>query len=331
MLDDERGMTAMLRSAAGGNRRAVRTELRSAAPVIVFLAALVVLCQASLAAAQANRTTLRMGTSVTVPPGERVWGDVAAIGGTIEVYGTVDGDVVAIGGSITVDGWVRGDVVALGGHIRLGPNARVSGDVSVVGGTIARDPSAVVLGRVRTLTPAQAFDFGREWLHVLSSPWLDLPWSILYVLGLFALAVIVVAIAPDNVHAVAAHMESNAGRSILIGLLALLLLAPLTVALIVTIIGPPLLWMCFWAAKLLGYVALVSLVGWRVAGRLLGSRSLIAQLAIGVLLVALVRYIPVVGALFSLVVTVWGVGAVLDTKFSTNQPWLPPRQAAQHP
>src|SRR5690606_4537933 len=97
-----------------GNRReprAVRTGLRSAAPVILFLAVvtLVVLCLPSLAAAQANRTTLRVGTSVTVFPGERVWGDVAASGGTIEVYGTVDGDVVAIGGSITVDGWVRGD------------------------------------------------------------------------------------------------------------------------------------------------------------------------------------------------------------------------------
>ena len=160
-------MTAMLRSATGGNRRAVRTELRSAAPVIVFLAALVVLCQASLAAAQANRTTLRMGTSVTVFPGERNWGDVAAIGGTIEVYGAVDGDVVAIGGSVTVDGWVRGDVVAVGGHIRLGPNARVSGDVSVVGGTIARDSSVVVLGRVRTLTPVEAFTkFGTN------QPWL---------------------------------------------------------------------------------------------------------------------------------------------------------------
>src|SRR5690606_1657195 len=87
MLDDERGMTAMLRLAAGGNCRAVRTGLRALAPAIVFLAAvmLVVLCLPSLAAAQANRTTLRLGTSVTVPLGERFWGDVAAIGGTIEV------------------------------------------------------------------------------------------------------------------------------------------------------------------------------------------------------------------------------------------------------
>ena len=169
MLDDERGMTAMLRLAAGGNCRAVRTGLRALAPAIVFLAAviLVVLCLPSLAAAQANRTTLRLGTSVTVPLGERFWGDVAAIGGTIEVYGAVDGDVVAIGGSITVDGWVRSDVVALGGHIRRGPNARVSGDVSVVGGTIARDSSVVVLGRVRTLTPVEAFTkFGTN------QPWL---------------------------------------------------------------------------------------------------------------------------------------------------------------
>lgn len=283
------------------------------------------------APAEAQSTTFRLGASITVAPGERVEADLMAIGGTIDVLGEVDGDVVAIGGAIELDGTVRGDVVAIGGNIRLGANARVLGDVSVVGGAVLRDPSAVVSGEVTIVNAADGLRFNVDWFPFVWSPWMDLPLTLLYVAGLLALALLVTAAVPNNVQAVASHMETQVGRSMVIGLLALLLLVPLTLLLALTIIGPPLLWLGFVVAKLLGYVALVSLVGRWVAERLSGSPSPIGQVAIGVGIVALVRYIPILGPLFSLVVTVWSLGAVLDTKFGTNRPWLPPQSPGHAP
>lgn len=278
----------------------------------------------------AQESVVRVGSSITVAPGERVIGQLTAVGGAIEILGSVEGDVIAIGGLISVDGRVQGDVVALGGNVRLGPNARVSGDVSVVGGTLTRDPQAVVEGEISSVSFSEGFRFRFDFDDLRRVGWhgLDFPWVLLYVGGLFALALMVATVIPHHVDAVARAMESNAGRCIVIGLVAVLLMVPLTLLLILTIVGPPLLWLGFFAAKILGYVALVSLVGRRVAERMAGPTSPVWQVLLGVVLVALVRYIPVLGPLFSLTVTLWSLGAVLDTKFGTNRPWLPPRQAA---
>ena len=304
------------------------------ATALVLLAALMVAAAtapAPAAEAAARDTVLRIGSAITVFPSERIAGDLVVVGAAIDVLGTVDGDVVAIGGSVAVDGAVGGDVVAIGGNIRLGPHARVFGDVWAVGGAVFRDAQAMVRGRVGSVGFAEAFSLDLDWLRAVGWRWLDFPFTLLYIAGLFALAVLVTAVVPANVQAVAAYMETNPGRSMVIGFLALMSLVPLTVVLVLTIIGPPLLWLGFLAAKFLGYVALVSLVGRLVAERLAASPSAIGQLAIGVGLVALVRYVPILGPLFSLVATAWSLGAVLDTKFGTNRPWLPPRQAEQEP
>lgn len=281
----------------------------------------------------AQDSVFRLGGSVVVPAGERTFGDVIAFGGAIDVLGEVSGDVVAIGGAVTIDGTVRGDVVAVGGSVTLGANASVSGDVTVVGGSVNRDPEAMVRGEVSVVSIARGFRFGFGGSGFSAPgfsawPWFGFPYSLLYVAGLFALALVVVSVMPDNVHAIEAHMEANAGRSALIGLLALVLLVPLTIVLVLTIVGPPILWLGFFAAKMVGYVALVGIVGRKVAERFTDEVAPIWQVVAGVAIVAVLRYMPVFGVLFTAVATVWSLGAVLDTKFGTNRPWLPPRRKA---
>lgn len=279
--------------------------------------------------AAARDSVVRFGGNVVVQAHERIVGEVAAIGGAVEVLGEVLGDVFALGGSVTVEGTVSGDVVAVGGTITLGPTARISGDVIVVGGSINRDPSALVFGEVTAVTMADSFRLGWSDWGWTSWQWTRVNWpvTLLYVAGLFALAALVLAWIPDRVHAVEAHMESNAGRSVVIGLLAVILLVPLSLLLVLTIVGVPLLWLGFFAAKMLGYVALVGLVGRKVTERFAPESAAVWQLVAGVAIVAVLRYVPVVGGLFSLVATVWTLGAVLDTKFGSNRPWLPPKQA----
>lgn len=277
----------------------------------------------------ARETIFRLGGSVVIRADERIAGDVVAIGGTVDVLGDVVGDVVAIGGAVAVDGKVSGDVVAVGGEIILGPTALVDGDVTTVGGTVNRNPQAVVNGEISILTVMDSLRidlFNFRW-GSWQGYWSNWPVSLLYVAALFALALVVLAIIPGNVHAIEKHMETNAGRSAIIGLLTLVLLVPLTFVLVLTIIGAPLLWFGYFAAKMVGYVALVSIVGRKVTERFSPDSAPVWQLAVGVAIVAVLRFVPVFGALFTLVATVWSVGAVLDTKFGTNRPWLPPRQA----
>ena len=220
----------------GGARRAAFVAV-----LAVLALAAAVLGFADDASAQAS--IFRVGGSVVIRPDEHLVGDVFAVGGTVDVLGSVTGDVVGVGGAVTVDGTVTGDVVALGGSVTLGPDARVFGDVTVVGGMVTRDPQAVVHGEVTSVSVAQTIRSGVNWNIVWWTwPWRDWPLALLYVAGLFAFAALILAWIPDRVHAVERHMETNAGRSAAIGLLALLLLVPLTFVLALTIIGPPLLW-----------------------------------------------------------------------------------------
>lgn len=183
------------------------------------------------------------------------------MGGSVDVAGEVRGDVAALGGAVTINGTVLGDVVAIGGSITLGPAAEVAGDVTAVGGSVTRARGSVVRGEISTIGWTEGLTW--VWPHApwLVWRWISLPFTFLYVAGLFALALLVSAILPDHVRAVANAMEKQPERSVLIGLAALVLLIPFTLVLVLTIIGVPLLWMLFLAAKALGYVATVTLAG----------------------------------------------------------------------
>lgn len=278
--------------------------------------------------AWAQEAVFRLGGNVVVAAEERLIGDVAVVGGSIRVLGVVTGDVTVMGGSVQVEGRVDGDVVALGGSVRLGESARVLGDVTVVGGTLERHPQSFIGGEVQSVSVGESWRFGlgdefRPWF----SFWRHWPVALLTAAAMFALAALVVAWMPDRVHAVEQHMETNAGRSFVIGLIALLLVVPLTLVLVLTIIGPPLLWVGFGVALLFGYVALVSLVGRKLSQRFFPNISPMVQLLAGVLVLAVLRFVPLLGGLLGLLLTMWSVGAVLDTKFGSNRPWIPPRQA----
>lgn len=84
--------------------------------------------------------------SIHISEGEDA-GDLVCLGCSVYVQGSC-GDIAIVGGSILVDGTVKGDVAVVGGSARLTENARVNGDVAVVGGQVSRDPSAIIKGDV---------------------------------------------------------------------------------------------------------------------------------------------------------------------------------------
>lgn len=312
----------------GRANRATRGMASRAGMLLVAVAVMVVFLVGISEPVAAQDALFRLGGNVVVPAGERTIGDVVALGGAIEILGEVDGDVVAIGGMVTIDGTVRGDVVAVGGSVTIGAGATVNGDVMAVGGTVQRHPEAIVLGEVNVVNFAQGIRLGLGAPGYVVWPSFGYSFSLLYVAGLFALALVVLAAMPDKVNAIESHMETNVGRSMLIGLLAIGLLVPLTLVLVLTLIGPPILWLGFFAAKMIGYVALVNIVGRKVTERFVADVTPIWQVVAGVIIVAVLRYMPMLGVLFTAVATVWSLGAVLDTKFGTNRPWLPPRRRA---
>jgi hypothetical protein len=215
-------------------------------------------------------------------------GDRVRFGGTVTVREDeiVQGDVVAIGGSVDIDGEVTGDVVAVGGSVELGPHAIAGKDVVVVGGSFRRAEGARIDGKLSEISGGN-FDFsGLRWGRIpFGAPWSSwglgstfrLASTITRLLVLSLLVSVVILLAHDYVERVAARARAEPLKAGLVGFLAQVLFLPVLlvtiVALVITVVGIPLLALIPFA---LLAMAIVFLVGFAAVaydvGRFVASR-----------------------------------------------------------
>jgi hypothetical protein len=253
-------------------------------------------------------------------------GDIVRIGGgdvNVSENERVEGDVVAIGGRVNVDGEVTGDVVAVMGGLTLGPHAIVRGEVTAVGGPFNRDPKAQVYGKVNEVgiggngqtIPPYNINMRNILFGTLASRVERFATTIVRVLMFVLFALIVMAVGQRPVQQIATRIGAEPVRSGLVGLLAEILFVPVLVvtilALVISIIGIPLLVLVPFGIILIGIVMLVGFTGaaYMVGTWTLGrfgrtDRSPYLTTAIGIIAIA---GLTLVGRLFAL--AVGGVGA----------------------
>ncbi|MEW6524391.1 MAG: polymer-forming cytoskeletal protein [Bacillota bacterium] len=265
---------------------------------------------------------------------EQVMQDVVKILGdvTIPAETRVQGNVVAIGGSVTVYGTVTGDAVAILGGVILGPQAVVSGQVVTIGGELQRAPGAQVRGGVTAVSVGAGIrNLPRMGgLNIRFHPWATGTFRVFYVAGLFALALVFLALAPRPVQVVAGAIEAEPARSALWGLAAFTLLGPAMVLFAITIVGIPValgLLLAAIFARFMGYVGLSLFFGGRILNLIRDSTALSPawSLLVGSAIIGVVTAIPMVGWMVSVGLSLVGTGAVLMSKFGSGRPWFPAR------
>jgi hypothetical protein len=122
---------------------------------------------------------------------------------------------------------------------------------------------------------------------------------------------------PRRVDAVAASLLANPGKSVLAGLLGLLAQPLLSLLLVVTLVGIPLLAiqvLGLGVAYLMGVTAVALLLG-RAMPAALHRGSGILQLAVGLALLLLALAVPILGWLLWATMVMATFGAVLRTRF----------------
>lgn len=279
--------------------------------MIIFLAA------PSYASVSSNIT--QFGSSVTVPSGETVEGNVTVFGANATVNGVVEGNAEVFGGNLTVNGRVGGNTTNLGGTTRLGENAKIGGDVNNIGGRIERSPGAEIGGSQST-TPN------------IFNPFASLLASLLTLLASLVLAVIVVAVLPKQTAALADTVESKPLASAGVGILATILIPVVFLALVLLIIVGwiliPFVALALPFVYFYGYVGVSRWLGRRIIEAThIVQESPIAQVIIGVLILGIIGFIPILGWLVVVIAYLVGAGAVILSKFGTGRPWF--RQRAQ--
>ncbi|MGC9359142.1 MAG: hypothetical protein ACP5G7_02055 [Anaerolineae bacterium] len=327
-----------------------RTPLAHRRPLPLRRLGLLLLCallwgMAMPVAADGSGTLSVVGRSHTLTNGETWNGDMAVIGGTaqLEQGSTLNGSLSAVGGTVHIDGTVNGDVIGMGATIDLGEHALIQGDLVVLG-TLHRHPDARIVGDV--LQGADASQHLKALPGIIGSGMGQLgatstgsPLSVSdpvrragrwfgWMLTLLVTAALAELVLPQNIERASSALIGSWVESLAAGLLTLVASVLVIPLLVIICLGIP-------VAIILGIALILAiLLGWVAAGKVLGSRLLLAlkieastpmiDSLVGVVLMSLVTAIPCLGSFLSLGISAWGIGAVALTRFgSRGYPALP--------
>jgi len=245
---------------------------------------------------------------------------------TATIRGKVHGPVVAICGNVNVEGGEVGDaVVAVFGNVKVSQNAKISGDAVAVGGQLDVGPD-VKIGGERVSLPLLGIHgtWVQKWFLqcVLKmrplAPQVGWVWA---VAGVFFLVYLLVAtVFPRPVMACVEVLERRPATTFLMGFLVKIFTPLIFLVLAVTVIGllaVPVIWVALLVGAIVGKVALVEWVGFRIANRFGGAayqKPLLAFL-IGSIIVTLLYLVWVVGLVVFVTLSIWGLGVGVTTAF----------------
>ncbi len=288
--------------------------------------------------------------------GGQVQGSVRSAAGTLRVAGQVGEDGVLAGGEVSLEpgAQVGRDLFLAAGDARV--QAPVGGDLQVAAGalTVGAPVSGNVHADVETLALTEAASIGGSLRYrseneaelasgatvagsvERSTPERQLPGPVAYVVGwarwlvgLFALGLLLVLLTPDFARRASATLRQSPWRSLGWGALAFLgtpFLAALVFLLGVLIGG-------WWIGLLaLGLYLLALALCFPVVGMFLGrwlldrfgkaGTSLVLALLLGLVLLTLAGTVPVLGGVIVLATLLFGLGALVIAAASGRRPAL---------
>ncbi|MFA5104523.1 MAG: hypothetical protein WC527_05045 [Candidatus Margulisiibacteriota bacterium] len=243
--------------------------------------------------------------------------EVVKIGENVMVpENTLVKSAVSIGGSVGVAGEIAEDAVAIGGSVVLGPTARVHGNVVSIGGKIKKAPEAKVTGQMKEVLMPQILSSATDLSSKVAPSALILAQlfaSLLTFLGILAIGMAAGFLFPKRVGWIAVSIEKAPLKAFLWGLLWVVLILPITLLLVVSIIGIPLVilqFVVYGIALALGYIAASQVLGKKLLASLRRyNQPMVTEIIWGIILLTLIGLVPVIGCLVNAVVGTMAIGA----------------------
>jgi hypothetical protein len=304
-------------------------------PLALFCLAVFLALGAPLAGYQG----ITLQRDVTVAAGE-IQDNVLTLGGNAVVDGKVRHSVIAIGGTVTVSGEVGEAIVGLGSRIILKSTAVVTGDVAALGGTLEKEPGCTIRGDTVYLQGPEIGDKlfkGNVFRGVLLFPLIPII-IIVKLIILFIwliLALVGAALFPKQIAFASEQIRKSFWPTFGVGLLAVIVFCGLVLfaaLLSIILIGIPVLMALVAAAfiiKIFGRLAVFYFFGDSLL-RAFGSKKISAMGAVlvGLLIVGLIGFLPIIGFLFSIPLNIMIWGVAIRTKFGTTENIFQKKQPA---
>ncbi len=198
-------------------------------------------------------------------------GEIVRMGQDVDIEeGETVEEVVVIGGDLTVRGDVSGDAVAVGGDVRVVSTGRVMGDAVSIGGNLMVEDGGIVDGNeveVGNIGPLFLPGFGRTYVHG-NGPgvFIRIVKSVLTLLVILFIGWLAMVLFGNRLTSLADTVQNDFWRSLLVGVLVLVLWLPAVFLSAITVIGIPV------AVLLVIGVPLALFVGYLIGALAFGRR-----------------------------------------------------------
>lgn len=261
------------------------------------------------------------GGNVDISESAQVSGNVVAGAGNLTISGPIEGNIMAGAGNFILESSVGGDVETGVGVLRITPNGSVDGNLTYYSDTEASiDEKASIAGEIMRKEVPEKFSEGMEKAKEMKvSPMemgaifagVTLAAKIIGAISTLIIGLILLKLYPNYLGKVADNINKKPWPSLGIGFIALIATPVAGVILLITLVGIPLALMLFAIYGIYLYLAKVFVVYW-IGEKIFSEKTKKGWLLLGgVVVFAVITFIPVIGGLARFLTVLFGLGAGL--------------------
>ncbi len=257
--------------------------------------------------------------ALTVADGARVGEDLVFAAGQVYVRGDVEGGLKGGAETLVIEGRVGGDVTVEVGTLEVKPGAVIEGNLSYTADTETDIPAGAVKGSVAFTERIEEEDTEgiREGLGALGPFFFlaGITWKIVAYLMAFVAGIMLILLFPGRMAGASDAIRTHTGASAAWGAIALFVTPLAAIVVSITVVGLPigLISLALWGIMLyLSQLPVSLLIGHLILGHskpLEGRGFMIGSLALGLLILTLLRVIPLIGFFVWLAIAMFGMGA----------------------
>ena len=275
-----------------------------------------------------GRDLLAAAATLVVHDSATIAGDISFGSGTALIRGDVAGNVLGGAEELTIEGSVGGNVIVEVGTLVIKPGATIAGNLIYTGRTQAVVPAGAVMGTV-TFTQRADNDTKKDPSTKPGATPLSffagLTWKFIAYLMAFLTGLVLIVVSPRRMAVAASAIRTATGAVAGYGAIALFVVPLAAIVVCLTVIGLPLgiITLLLWGILLyLSQLPVSLLIGHLILGRqrhLEGKGFMIGCLALGLLVLTLLRAIPYVGSFVWLAIALFGLGAFVVGELRREQ------------
>lgn len=276
-------------------------------------------------AAPVGGDVVAAGYRVAIGPGATIGGDAVIAARTVVVGGPIAGNADLSGETVEIAAPITGSVQIRASTIRFGEGARIDGTLTYRSGTDPDVPADVVPADRIQGTVAE--DGRAEAVAERSAIGVVLGWA-LWLLVLAAIGALLAWAAPAALAGTRSEMAAHPWRTLLLGLVAGSALTGVVLVLGLSIIGLPLVPVAVVLIPILlliGYLTGAHAIGRSILARARPPRpetvgAAVAAMLLGLVVLALLGLIPILGWIIAMLATIAGLGGWLARMLGRGRP-----------